>query len=968
MKSQDNDEDEEDEPKLKYERLAGTLSETLKKDAVSSMSVSDRFLALGTHWGVVHILDLIGTEVKQYRSHSATINSLSIDTNGEYVASASDDGKVVINSLYTSENQIINYKRPVKAIALEPDYSKKSTRQFVSGGMAEVLSMSGKGWFGTRDATISSGEGPIYSVLWRENFIAWANEAGVKIYDVAAQQKFAYVDRPPNSPRADLFRCHLVWKSDTQLLIGWADSVKLCVIKERSKMDISSGLPSRYVEIVCQFRTEFIISGIAPFDTDIVLLAYMADMTAFKNVDVIQSGPAKRSKAKPPEIHIVTPTGQTVATDVLSLFGYELYNANDYRLEYLPASGNPADNTFYIVSPKDIVVAKPRDLDDHVEWLVERKRYEEALLAAESAGPNHEGRLQVHSIVSIGLKYLETLLDEGRFAEAAASCRKILRTDAKLWEDWIGKYAAAGQLNVIYTYIPTHDPQLPPELYTRVLDFLLHNDLPALRAVLDTWQAQIYDVGAMVTSVEEMLAKDTENDLLRDIAILLHTHYKKFDRALYYALTLRRPDALDLVKQHNLYAFVQNHALLVMQYDDYVVTTDPHIANAHQVVEQLKPTTKYLHIFLDALFRRNRLENSEFHPMQVGLYAEYDYPRLMEFLRTSSFYSVEKAYKTCEQRDLVPEMVFLLGKMGDNRRALNLIISRLGDAIEFAKEQNDEELWEDLLTYSMDKPIFIVGLLEHLGSHINPVRLIRRIPDGLEIPGLKDALIKIMTDYGIQMSLREGCEKILVSDTVSLLETLYKAQRRGLTFTEDVACSICDIPLERASTVTPAAAMEEDVDGELEVEKATIVVFFCRHVVHKGCLRAPVDEMSQTRAGADTPSKTSGRGTPVQGISKPPTPVYPHYHPRDTDRDLAIRRVYDRPSQISTPAKAQLLSPSSASIPTIALSSLASEGAPPSRKTRVLSLGSGHGFRPPKPVLVCPICRRDKGPRRGVGV
>lgn len=77
----------------------------------------------------------------------------------------------------------------------------------------------------------------------------------------------------------------------------------------------------------------------------------------------------------------------------------------------------------------------------------------------------------------------------------------------------------------------------------------------------------------------------------------------------------------------------------------------------------------------------------------------------------------------------MPEMVFLLGRMGDNKRALNLIIERLGDvqrvcalsfipsptrhspicgclfqAIEFAKEQNDHDLWEDLLKYSETKP------------------------------------------------------------------------------------------------------------------------------------------------------------------------------------------------------------------------------------------------------------------------
>ena len=31
------------------------------------------------------------------------------------------------------------------------------------------------------------------------------------------------------------------------------------------------------------------------------------------------------------------------------------------------------------------------------------------------------------------------------------------------------------------------------------------------------------------------------------------------------------------------------------------------------------------------------------------------------------------------ERDLVPEMVFLLGRMGDNKKALYLIIERLGD-------------------------------------------------------------------------------------------------------------------------------------------------------------------------------------------------------------------------------------------------------------------------------------------------
>jgi vacuolar protein sorting-associated protein 41 len=47
---------------------------------------------------------------------------------------------------------------------------------------------------------------------------------------------------------------------------------------------------------------------------------------------------------------------------------------------------------------------------------------------------------------------------------------------------------------------------------------------------------------------------------------------------------------------------------------------------------------------------------------------------------------------------------------------------------------------------------FIVGLLENLGgANIDPIRLINRIPNGLEIPGLKNALIKVLQDFNLQV-------------------------------------------------------------------------------------------------------------------------------------------------------------------------------------------------------------------------
>jgi len=123
----------------------------------------------------------------------------------------------------------------------------------------------------------------------------------------------------------------------------------------------------------------------------------------------------------------------------------------------------------------------------------------------------------------------------------------------------------------------------------------------------------------------------------------------------------------------------------------------------------------------------------------------------------------------------------------------------------------------------MDKPKFIIGLLENVGSYIDPIKLIRRIPEKMEIPGLKNTLIKVMQDFGVQMSLREGCEKILISDTIELFEQLYNAQRRGMLFKDSIECSICN---------------NEIITDITDPADSTIIVFFCRHWFHEKCLQS----------------------------------------------------------------------------------------------------------------------------------
>lgn len=120
------------------------------------------------------------------------------------------------------------------------------------------------------------------------------------------------------------------------------------------------------------------------------------------------------------------------------------------------------------------------------------------------------------------------------------------------------------------------------------------------------------------------------------------------------------------------------------------------LAQIPRVIDQLQHHQYHLFRYLDALFDRAPDLAADYGDLQVELYAEFRQEKLLEFLVASTFYSLEKvssharlrrprtdaspqALSVCEGRDLIPEMIYLLGRIGDNKRALHLIIERLDD-------------------------------------------------------------------------------------------------------------------------------------------------------------------------------------------------------------------------------------------------------------------------------------------------
>lgn len=86
---------------------------------------------------MIYTLDHLGNIVdgKEFRAHTVAVNQISVDSSGEFIASCSDDGRVFVHGLYSSDrNESVSVGRVVKTIALDPNFHKSgSGNRFIVG-------------------------------------------------------------------------------------------------------------------------------------------------------------------------------------------------------------------------------------------------------------------------------------------------------------------------------------------------------------------------------------------------------------------------------------------------------------------------------------------------------------------------------------------------------------------------------------------------------------------------------------------------------------------------------------------------------------------------------------------------------------------------------------------------------------------------------------------------------------------
>ncbi|KAI0475661.1 hypothetical protein GGR56DRAFT_675773 [Xylariaceae sp. FL0804] len=595
----------------------------------------------------------------------------------------------------------------------------------------------------------------------------------------------------------------------------------------------------------------------------------------------------------------------------------------------------------FIHSMYDCILATRRDLDDHLDWLMERQRYREAwelldehpeimssqpeslperrtstseqgtsttddfyedtssIMEAQQKASNTAAEREKRRI---GELWVEELVEEGDWAGAGKVVARVVRTPDR-WEKWIYTFAGAKRFDEIVNYIPSEPlhPPIPGTVYEIVLGHYLRSDKPRFRELIDTWGLDLFNIQEVSTALENQLKyRDVREDSVedgekgRDWRIVmeslarLHEANGRHREALKCFIKLQDADAaMRLIRDNHLADAVMDDvpsfiALRVpeaqmsrMSIEELADATSEAITllvdeasrglvKPDVVVSQLdaKNLNLYLYFYFRGLWREYREQSidesvsllDDFADLAVHIFAVFDRETLMDFLRVSTNYRFEKAVQECENANYIPELVYLYSKTGQMKRALYLIIDRLRDvsqAITFAKEQDDPDLWEDLLNYSMDKPRFIRGLLEEVGTSIDPITLVRRIPEGLEIPGLREGLKHIMKEHEIQYSISSGVARVLRSEVAAAQNQLRTGQQKGIKFNVIVQA-------------------DDHVDIVPSDEPATA------RILPASALRSIGSTTPRTSSGAGTPATAAAATTP----ETTPTPRQPQQQQR----------------------------------------------------------------------------------------
>ncbi|CAH8566545.1 unnamed protein product [Dicrocoelium dendriticum] len=883
------------QPRLKYQEVQNGLLELTSADSITCLATHEKFLAIGTELGRVHILDHSGFPVENgvHSMHNSAVNQISVSQAGDFMVSCGDDGRVALYNLSdTSENRVFRINVKINAVAIAPDYNQS---QAIVIGHTKLLLLSRDVFKRQKQGELATSQGKIRTVRWQGEFILWSDDARVSVYDIRDHQHIAYIQFREQQPLLSIpvIPCYTSWCSDTSFLLARGHCLRMCQVLERyyssesgdtprhslsrsSSIQIPAnteaplGLPSRYVEVAFQVDLESsLICGVSHHQSSLFALVV-------PNLSLVESSHDLPLEMRIIDIENIEASATSCKHDFrihCERLTWSIQRTNRVHLN-ISLETVRGENTHFIVTPKEVICAQELTADDIIDWLISYGHYVEALQLAKE----RHRQLRTHTTQSL-VPYLPI-----------ATGPNSLKLESALYEAILVDYM-------------DREPSRFLELLSQwcELELILSYD-NLLRMLIDR-----IDRHASLSGLSEVTGLEPNLRNLWQALAVLYERVGLHDKAIDILVQLRDPMVFDFFERKQ--SQPANWRLLDVFKErlEYFIDLDSTRAIAiliehisvipvEYVIPRLDVKPALLCQYLDSVHSRHPNLARPHISLLLELYTRFARDKLLPLLRSTESYPLNDALTICERARLIPETVYLLTRIGRRQDALRLIMTQGEDvsvtqpefrqtseyeqkqsaaaaaAIAYCCEEDsvrnrlgqlglttqtsiftssfgltgneDEdldsqggELWQQVVLFAVDKPAFIRALLQHADSEgLDPRLLLRKISPDMCIPGLKGSLITLMRNYRLQLELQRNCQSILRSDLHRLFTRLLRWKSKGLRVESSgfsfFVCTLCTHPLIRPQTQNPSSC---DRPGQTEIASSCLV-FRCQHVCHASCL------------------------------------------------------------------------------------------------------------------------------------
>ncbi|KAI3636035.1 hypothetical protein MIR68_005916 [Amoeboaphelidium protococcarum] len=852
----------------------------------------NKYIVVGTMTGRVMIMDHSGIVIKNqlkgfHRTQIVSISSYTSSSQADTIVSASLDGEIIVQELDRVFKKFA-YVRPIKCILMV------DASQFVfTAADGKFLKCLGNSKFTVLNQFNVDGEyyESVISIQdWGGVYIL-TTTSGL-VYQLAAA---AQSSSQQSSQSADSQQIKLIHNASQQQNVDFNQSNKedhrrICnrVVARYNALQKCLYIAQRQTIYLYNQQIQNVKN--VRLDYNIVDMQFISDsylsLLVQRTVDMrMENGQysaqtrSDNNNQQQPILQIIETKKFAEVTSTLISFISTTQSGSNFsqplRLEssYLGNAGalstSSSDFDLLVSTPNDLIVIKQKSQNDILEQLLDEAKYQEALdLLKDLQNPNSDvGRLSSvdsyaqqqieYTVEDVAQLYVNSLLSLKRYEDGAQILRENVQS-VTAWEQWIYRYVEEDQLSCIIQEIPQDIVLcLEQNALELILGYCALNDTPRFLRLIsslltsspESRQVQSgkqFDYTEILSLVDDVFSERMDDLHFCQAAYLLYERQARYLDCCVCLLALNDDTSSDgFVITWNIQRDLPQILVQYLSYDKsrvndsvklciYMLAEDSTYQSPSTIIDILSGQDQALIIYLDHLYDFDAPKTVQYHDLMVKLYAQYMPDRLLRFLRISNAYDLSKALKVCQQYSLIDEMVYILSKIGDLQRALNVLFQTrdVVSIVNFCLSVNDEDVWQRVMEQSSQWPELLQQLLVNAYEQIDILKLLSFIGNDARLTrAIQDALISSIKEFKSTLNLLVETNVIYQEDYLHLLVLYLKRQRKGRAIRKgagdgDVECSLCDQKLNDYNNGGDTAQYDD-----------SLAILKCSHQVHFSCLQ-----------------------------------------------------------------------------------------------------------------------------------